>query len=212
MMTGSCLVARTVVARRALLAGAAVATGLSGIEATAQFDVDIAYAEPVDLPGFTVVMFTIDSAFEISAVEGIFNGPMNHVNPVGESTIFNNSNAFFNFIGADVSQDSQFLLNSGSFQGSDMLIATPSLSETDSQLSAAFTLIGFNTFGEILPLAQVVIPNDGPGLDWSIAIVDNNDTGSTLYEESGFVIIPEPASAMLALVGGTVLLGRRRRR
>src|SRR5262245_43404831 len=39
-------------------------------------------------------------------------GAMNQINPAGQATVFNDNNGFFGFVGADVSQDSQFKVTS----------------------------------------------------------------------------------------------------
>ncbi len=179
----------------------------------AQFEVDISFADPVDLPGFTTVTFTIDSEQPIFAIQGDFNGPMNQVNPEGTLTIFNDFNQFFSFVGADPSQDSQFLVSSSENFGAQMLVVGASLFESETQLGAAFTLAGDTTFGSFLPIAQVVIPTDSPGLEWSIKTVDLDENNNfQQHERTGVVVVPEPASAILIGAGSAALLMNRKRR
>ena len=82
------------------------------------------------LPGYTT--WTVNATSDAGPINGIditFTGAMNQVNPAGNATIFTDANAFFSFVGADVSQDSQILFPSsgilclGAEEGPELLKA-----------------------------------------------------------------------------------------
>ncbi len=144
---------------------------------SAQLAVDIAYSEPVDLPGFTVVTFSVDSVRPITSIGADFDGPMNQVNPEETWTVFNDINPFFEFYGAHPTQDSHFQLSST--RNNDAWMMSAFGSESEINLEANLTLEGAAPFGSALSLAQIVIPNDTPGLQWEITIVDDHGNNYT---------------------------------
>jgi hypothetical protein len=77
----------------------------------------LAIAPTVGVPGMNTYTLTAIApagekiiGFDFVGGGGLFgfNGPMNQINPVGQSTVFNDNNAFFPFVPADTSADSQF--------------------------------------------------------------------------------------------------------
>ena len=117
----------------------------------------------VGLPGYTtwtVFANTNDGSqirgfdFASQPTFGFF-GPMNQVNPAGQRTVFQDNNAFFPFVGADVSQDSQFKFLSAAVTkpaGFD--------SEGPDRLRSVFAAPA--PLGTSVQFAQLVIPN----LEW----------------------------------------------
>ncbi len=110
----------------------------------------------MDMPGFTT--WTVNATSDVGPINGIditFTGAMNQVNPAGQPSIFTNANGFFSFVGADVSQDSQFLFDSGD-------ILQVGTAEGAELLKAAITNISSHTGGAMsVDFAQIVIANGG---------------------------------------------------
>jgi len=81
-----------------------------------------------------------------------FFGSMNQVNPGGNPTIFQDSNSFFSFVGADVTQDSQF-----KFLSSNLTVPSGFASESATQLRAVFAASA--PMGTSVPFVQLAIPD-----------------------------------------------------
>lgn len=116
----------------------------------------------VDLEGYRTYTLSIES-FEGESFRGFdagFSGSMNQVNPFGLATIFTDNNVVFPAVGADVSQDSQFL-----FASSDVL--TIGLEESATSLQGAFSGLVFLDRPNPKPFAQIVT-NDPYGVEVSI--------------------------------------------
>jgi hypothetical protein len=148
-----------------------------------------------DLEGFTTwtVNATSDSG-PINGIDATFAGPMNHVNPNGMATVFNDTNGFFGFVFANASQDSQFLFKS------DKILSTAT-GEGDSLLKGALTNLSAYSGGSMsIDFAQIVIANGG-SVTFS---ADFDDGGAGAVSVEGVVGIPEPATFALmglALIG-----------
>ncbi len=155
-----------------------------------------------ELSGYTT--WTVNATSDSGPINGIdvtFTGAMNQVNPAGNATIFTDANGFFSFVGADVSQDSQFLfaaadlLNIGAEEGAELL-------------KGALTGISAYSGGLMsVDFAQVVIA-DGGSVSFAAALDDGGDVAVSV---SGILtVIPEPAT--LALISmALVALGFFRR-
>jgi len=136
-----------------------------------------------------------------------FTGPMGQINPLGNPSVFQDSNAFFGFVGANETQDSQFKVLSA--QG---LAVSPS--ESANTLKGAFSYTGSNlanapnvwAFAQIATAGVVTYVGD-------LTIQDANGT-QRLERFTGSVggVVPEPTTfALLGLaVVGLVGCGRRR--
>lgn len=151
-----------------------------------------------DLTGYTT--WTVTATSDSGAINGIdatFAGAMNHVNPNGMATIFNDSNGFFGFVNANASQDSQFLFGSAD-------ILSTATGEGDSLLKGALTNLSAHSGGATsIDFAQIVMA-DGGSVTFT---ADFDDGGSAAVSVSGGIgeaVIPEPAAFALmgiALVG-----------
>ena len=101
----------------------------------------------------------MDATSDSGSINGIditFAGAMNQVNPTGISTIFTDGKLFFGFVGADVSQDSQFLFHSGD-------ILSIGAEEGPELLKAAITNISAHTGGAMsVDIAQIVFADSVP--------------------------------------------------
>ena len=148
-----------------------------------------------DLTGYTT--WTVTATSDSGAINGIdatFAGAMNHVNPNGMATIFNDSNGFFGFVSANASQDSQFLFGSAD-------ILSTATGEGDSLLKGALTNLSAYSGGSMsIDFAQIVIANGG-----SVTFAaEFDDGGAGAVSAEGVVGIPEPATFALmglALIG-----------
>ncbi len=147
--------------RNALLAVFAALSAATSAHAYVIITYD--YQPTVDLPGYTTWTLTAntDNGSQIqgfdfaSRPEYGFFGSMNQVNPAGISTIFQDANAFFSFVGADVSQDSQFLFNSG-----QVTVPAGHASESSTELRAVFAAPA--PLGTSVPFVQLVTPDASP--------------------------------------------------
>ena len=125
------------------------------------------------------------------------------------TTPFQDSNGFFDFVGADASQDTQFL-----FMSTNLSPPALSVVDTPERLAGAITNLPGATNGDGLSvmLLQVAL---GPsaGADYRFALDLRNSAGQNVGAPvlEGRVGIPEPATFGL---GGLALaaLGYRRRR
>ncbi len=159
----------------------------------------------VDLPGYTTyqVSITTDTG-NITGFELTLTGNgdvLNQINPAGNASIFQDSNGFFGFVGADVSQDTQF-----NFMLADVTLV--SSSESAGSLTGIFALAG----GTGSPLAapsinvmQVCMPNGSYGYLTGKVTVGIEEVALTPPWP-----VPEPASLALLAVGGVSILARRK--
>ncbi len=185
-----------------------VAIALAGLfagTASAQLTVDVELIETLNGEGAvdasldTYVFTLTSSGSAMTSLQADFTGVLNQVNPAGNATVFEDSNSFFGFVGANITQDSQFR-----FVGANLLIGAQS--ESASSLSAAFTRPGTDDFGTEVAIAHVAVPAGSLDLSWDIgAVIDGSLVSST------GTLIPEPASLGL-LAAGAGLVGLRRRR
>lgn len=125
----------------------------------------------VDLDGYRTYTLSIETFDEESfrGFDANFSGLMNQVNPFGLATIFNDNNVVFPVVGADVSQDSQFLFASGD-------VLTIGVEESVTSLKGAFSGLGFLDLPNPTPFAQVVT-NDPYGVEVSIETDHGNGSG-----------------------------------
>lgn len=133
---------------------------------------------------------------------------MNQVNPNGVSTVFNDSNAFFSFVGAEAAQDSQFLFNTG-----DLTVAPATSDENNQLLTSAFSLTGgpgSPLASSSIDIAQIVLPTGtSASFVGEIVVYDTVNT-TQLPATNVTATIPEPGSLALLSIGGLALLRRRR--
>lgn len=122
------------------------------------------------LPGFSTYTFSIETSGEeaFRGLDARFDGPMNQVNPLGVSSVYNDANALFDFVGAVPEQDSQF-----SFNSSDVLALAPT--ESEGQLRAAISGLATLDLANPVDFAQVV--TDSPTeltfeIDFDLGLAD----------------------------------------
>lgn len=166
------------------------------------------------LPGyatFTLVASTnygweiVGFDFASQSNYGIF-GPLNQVNPAGLPTIFQDANAFFPFVGADVAQDSQFR-----FSSAEITFPAGFSSESATQLRSVFA--SPSSLGTSVDFVQLVLPPLATVNGVGTVIFNRNSVfidGSVSFQISN--PLPEPAAvglAMSALIGGLGLVRRR---
>jgi hypothetical protein len=107
-----------------------------------------------NLPGyrtFTLSMLTEGSEV-LRGVDATFTGALNQVNPAGQPTILNDANGFFQFVGADPRQDSQFPFLSST-------VLTIGGQESNTLLKAAISGLADNGLSNPAPFAQLVTPD-----------------------------------------------------
>jgi hypothetical protein len=127
------------------------------------------------------------------AAKGFF-GQMNQIHPAGD-TAFNDSNAFFAFVGALPDQDSQFKFNSGT-----LTVVPGSTKDTNTLLQAAAAAAA--PLGVAVPLAQIVIPIAGSGTVQARGSIGFSQASGQAAIQADFTlggVIPEPTT--FALVG-----------
>lgn len=193
----------------------AVAVGLS-LVSVSQAQVYITYdASPtVGLAGYTTWTLKA-STYDGRKIVGFdfasqpyygfgFFGPMNQVNPAGVPTIFQDANIFFWYVGADVSQDSQFLFNT-----SAVVVPAGFASESSRELRAVIyseTSLGTTN----VPFVQVVIPDDSVvSFHGTVTVSQRGDFYDVPVR--GIWPIPEPATFSLVGMACIGLVGMRRR-
>jgi hypothetical protein len=139
-----------------------------------------------------------------------FFGPMNQVQPAGP-TVWQDSNAFMGFVGANERQDSQF-----KFLSSTLTVVPGSATESTSRLQAAAAAgAPLGAGGLVVPLAQLVIPiADTASVQFQGRIAFSSASGEASHLVSGIVgaVIPEPASLVLAGLAMVGVVGFARRR
>ncbi|MBL9124662.1 MAG: PEP-CTERM sorting domain-containing protein [Planctomycetaceae bacterium] len=159
------------------------------------------------LAGYNTWTINLATDFDqLSTIDAKFNSPvMNQVNPLAFPTIFQDNNALFGFVGANVLQDSQFLFNTTT--DSLLVVPAPTTSEGPAKLTSAFT--GFSPFVS-KNIAQLVIPTANE-LTYNIVGVTRDNTEWSA--QGVFTAVPEPSSMLLAGIGGVaaLLVARRRR-
>lgn len=150
----------------------------------------------VDMPGFTTYTFSIETqpGEILRGVDATVRGPLNQVNPLSTTTIFNDSNGFFSFVGADVSQDSQFL-----FTSSEVLFI--GAEESDTLLKAAISNLASLGLPNRAPFVQIV--TDMPDcIDYEFAF-DLGGNEPVVFQGGSLFLtpdecVPEPTAALLA--------------
>jgi hypothetical protein len=134
-----------------------------------------------------------------------FHGPMNQVNPAGVSTIFQDANAAFPFVGANPLQDSQFLVLS-----SDIDRPANTSFESADLLSAAFGRL--NHFGTNVDFAQIVKPDDS-AVTFLGRIYFGPPIPPVFAEVRGTLgLVPEPPRLILILPAAIAATTSQRRR
>jgi PEP-CTERM motif len=106
-----------------------------------------------------------------------FFGAMNQVNPLGLSTVFADNNAAFPLVGANVLQDSQFLVKT-----TDVVAAFNGF-ENANLLQGVWAWSPPSSPGNTFPFAQIVAPANSPNpIHYRGEIVTTNSNGvSTLF-------------------------------
>ncbi|MCA9240814.1 MAG: PEP-CTERM sorting domain-containing protein [Planctomycetales bacterium] len=165
----------------------------------------------VGVPGGTTWKVTLvsDNPNEIIyGVDARFSGTLGQVRggPI-TSTPFQDSNAFFDFIGADVSQDSQFLFQTNQLNPPPLAVV-----DTEAELGAAITNLPGATGGDGLsiPLAQLAIGPGGTRVYYRLEIDVRDPSGRSLRLDI-LESTPEPSSLCLTVLAGSGLCFRRRR-
>ncbi|WP_442484649.1 PEP-CTERM sorting domain-containing protein [Aeoliella sp. SH292] len=137
-----------------LLFATAIATVITGVTNAAVLITATSVPTP-GLAGFeTWTVRVISDGLPINGIDISFNGPMNQVNPFGLPTIFQDNNATFAAVGANVLQDSQFLWTSGQ-------VLSLNTSESPTKLAGAFTNLAPLNVGNAIEFAQLVVPIGG---------------------------------------------------
>jgi hypothetical protein len=132
-------------------------------------------------------------------------GLMNQVNPAGSSTIFEDSNSFFSFVGADVSQDSQFL-----FLSSNLTVPSGFASESGTQLRAVFA--ASSPLGTSVPFAQFAATVGSIEVIGQIqTVVGSRVTNNDVEFLAAFIPEPSLVSLVSLLCGGLSFIIRCRK-
>jgi hypothetical protein len=119
------------------------------------------------LSGFET--WTVRAASDGMAINGIdisFDGAMNQVNPFGLASIFQDNNGTFVAVGANASQDSQFLFTSSQ-------VLSLNTSESATKLAGALTNLSALNTANAINFAQIVLPVGG-----SVAFTAGFDAGT----------------------------------
>lgn len=111
-----------------------------------------------------------------------FFSPMNQVNPLGQTTVFADSNAFFAAVGADVLQDSQFLLKT---KDATTTLNTRSF-ESANLLQGVWAWKTSSSPGNTFPFAQIVAPASSPSPLYHGEIVTGTNGVNTLFRVGNF--------------------------
>jgi len=158
-------------------------------------------AAPQGLAGYTayeVSLVSDDAAVPAAGWGGVFAGPMNQILAFGALPTPTLTNADFLVGTNNREQDSHFLLHDA-----DLLVATAP-AETANSLTGIFG-IAVSARMQSLPLAWIVIA------DGNTVVMSGESAGPA--GEGPFqtdLIIPEPATLGLLVLGGLVALRRRR--
>jgi hypothetical protein len=133
-----------------------------------------------------------------------FHGLMNQVNPNGAPSVFQDTNAFFAWVGADPLQDSQFLVKS-----LDVSHTSGPASESGNILTAAFSKPGY--FGTNIDFAQIVKPDNS-----IVTFLGRVAFGPFIPPQYAEVrgtlgIVPEPSIMLLVSLAVTATVLQRRR-
>jgi hypothetical protein len=185
---------------RYLLVAALFAVTAS-VASAAQLKVDV--TDTVGNAALKTYKFSIltEGGETFRGVDASFTGAMNQVNPVGQASIFQDANAFFGFVGADVSQDSQF-----TFASSSLLQIGGA--ENANLLKAAISGLADNGLANPALFAQIAAGNPA-NVNVSLAF---DLGGAQPVSFSGTIasfLIPEPTTCVLA---GLALVGAATRR
>ena len=169
----------------------------------------------VGLPGFSTWTLTAEAGagekiigFDFSGGGGTYGllGPMNQVNPVGQPTVFQDNNAFFPFVPADVSADAQFRVLS-----TKGIAINPS--ESANSLKAAFNYNAANIGDAAQSWTFVQVPISGLNMvNFRGTLTVSGTAGNRLEEVAGFLGIPEPSTVALLSLGLVGAFGLIRRR
>ena len=131
-----------------------------------------------------------------------FTGPLNQVNPVGLPTIYQDYNALFPLVPADVKQDSQFKVVS-----STVVVPAGVSEEGPNILQGAWEFAA--PIGQNFDVAQVVIPDSG--IVHFIGRITTIENGTpVVHIVHNFV--PEPSTAILVAAAAIAWLPIRRRK
>ncbi|MCA9240813.1 MAG: hypothetical protein KDA37_11460 [Planctomycetales bacterium] len=164
---------------------------------------------------WTITLVSDDPNEIIFGVSAKITGTLGQVRggPI-TTTPFQDMNGFFDFIGADVSQDSQFL-----FLASELSPPALSVVDTENELSAAITNLPSATGGDglIVPLAQVVLQNCPIDVEYLFALDIRDPSGQNvgapvLAGGRPLYCVPEPAAVGMTAYGSLILAGLRFRR
>jgi hypothetical protein len=155
----------------------------------------------IGLEGFDTYRITATSelgnivCFDFSEASSFgITGPIGHVNPFGQATIFPNLNSQFG--ASDSSQDSQFLLDSND-------VLSMFTAESDTYLRGVFALIGEKqlTIGNSVPFLQVATAASSEvNLKGSVVIRRPNDELLSVRIDIGLSSIPIQAAPQIEVL------------
>jgi hypothetical protein len=167
-----------------------------------------------DKPGYTTWTLTASATdgeqivgFDFASMPAYgFFGPMNQINPAGNSTIFNEWHNFFLLWNLDFGQDSHF-----NFFSPNLTVPGGFASESSTSLRAVFA--SSTSLGTSVPFVSLVIPDAAAATVAFTGTVTTN-TGGVFGDVpvSGIVPIPEPAAALLTALGAAPIIAFMRHR